>query len=251
MSARIPLALAVALSAAAPAARAQAPGFAPGEQIDMVVDFLHVRTGQARITVGHAEGSVWPVICQAKTDGLAGFLDIREHYVAYWNADTRSSVGSDLSAVEVGDRHVDSARFDRTLGKATFSVSRKGRRSEKTFDVPPDTHDVASAVLSLRVRRLAPGDHVEMPVFTGSQTFQLVADVAGREVLSTPAGKFSTVRVRVRTAFGGKFREKRDTTLWFSDDPRHVPVRAAADFAVGSVVATITAYRPGNEVATR
>ncbi|HYQ82030.1 MAG TPA: DUF3108 domain-containing protein, partial [Anaeromyxobacteraceae bacterium] len=73
--------VAALLTAVAFPAAAQVAGFQPGEQIDLAVDFLGIRTAEARITVGSPEGQVWPVICQARTDGLASLLDIREHLV--------------------------------------------------------------------------------------------------------------------------------------------------------------------------
>ena len=57
--------------------------------------------------------------------------------------------------------------------------------------------------------------------------------------------------MQVRTQLEGKFSTKRDSFMWVSDDPRHVLVRAPADFAVGSIVATLKSYRPGGQVAAR
>lgn len=238
------------LAAVALPAAAQTPGFQPGEQIDLVVDFLHLRAGQARIVVGSPEGSVWPLIFQARTGGVAGILDIREHLVSYWDAQDRLSRGSDLAAVELGDRHQDSARFDRVNGKATVRVTRKGRRTERTHDIPPGVQDLQSALMWLRLQDLAPGSHHEVPVFTGSRTFTLVADALGHEAVDTPAGRFETVKVQVRTAFQGKFSTKRDSFFWLSADPRHIPVRISVDFAVGSVVAALSGYRPGGALAS-
>ncbi len=240
--------VALLLAAAALPATAQT-GFQPGEQIDLAVDFLGIRTGEARITVGSPEGQVWPIICQARTDGVASLLDIREHLVSYWVPEERASRGNDLAAIELGDRHQDSARFDRVNGKATVRITRRGRQDEKVLDVPRDVHDVAGAVLWLRVQELEPGSHYEIPLFTGSKTFTLVADALGLEAVTTPAGAFETVKVQVRTAFEGKFSTKRDTFFWFTRDPRHVPVRITADFSVGSVVVELTGYRPGGALA--
>lgn len=240
---------ALLVSAALPAA-AQPPGFEPGEQLDLTIEYLGIHTGEARITVGSPQGSVWPVTLQARTEGVASLLDIREYLVSYWDPSERLSRGSDLSALEVGDRHQDSARFDRVNGKATVRITRKDRRIERVVDVPRDVHDSASAVLWLRLQDLAPGSHYEVPLFTGSRTFTLVADALGPEVVKTPAGTFDTIKVQVRTAFDGKFSAKRDTFFWFSSDRRHVPVRVSADFAVGSIVAELTRYRPGGVVAS-
>lgn len=246
---RLRMLTAAALIAAARASTAAS--FAPGEETVLQVRYLNIPSGEGRITVGQPAGDVWPVIFQAKTEGLAGLIDIREHLVTYWDSATQLTRGSDLRAYEVGDFHVDSARFDRVNRKATIERQRKGNRSVKTLDVPADVHDLTSAFMWLRLQPLTPGQRYEVPVCTGSRQFTLVADVVGRETVETAAGTFPSVKVQVRTALDGKFSTKRDSFLWLSDDPRHVLVRMSAEFAVGSVVATLKSYRPGTAVAAR
>jgi hypothetical protein len=254
MALRSTLALASLLASQRSAPLAQEPepatqqAFSPGEEMVFSVDFLHIPTGEGRVTVGRPEGAIWPIVCQGRTGGLASLLDIREYLVSYWDAESGLSRGSDLHAMELGNRHIDSVRFDRERGKATIRIQRKGRLIEKTFDAPSDIRDIASALMHLRVQDLAPGGHFEVPVFTGRDVFNLIADVQGREPLTTPAGKFDTLRVRVRTAFKGKFSTSRDSFIWVTDDRRHIPVRLSADFAVGSVVATISSYTQGGEL---
>jgi hypothetical protein len=256
----LPLALAAALVAGTAAAQegegaplaadaVRTPPFGPGEQIDLVIDYLSIRTAQARMTIGRPEGAVWPVICQAKTDGVATLLDIREHYVTYWDAEHRTTRGNEVNAIEVGDRHTDRARFDREAGKATVQVLRKGRLKESVHDVPRDVHDLASALLHLRSQPLEPGAHFEFPVFSGTDTFTLKADVEGAERVETPAGRFDAIRVKVQLGFRDKFKTKRDSHVWFSADARRIPVRMTADFAIGSVNALLTGYRPGGQLA--
>ncbi len=231
--------------------RASAEAFAPGEETVLQVRYLNLPTGEGRITVGQPSGDVWPVVFQIKTQGLAGFIDIREHLVSYWDSATLLPRGFDLRAYEVGDFHVESTRFDRTSGKATYEKQRKGRRAVETFDVPPNIHDLTGAFMWLRLRPLQPGTRHEVPVCAGTRQFTLVADVLGREKVETPAGTFPTVKVKVRTALDGNFSTKRDSFMWLSDDPRHVLVRMSADFAVGSIVATLKSYRPGTQIASR
>ncbi len=245
---RLALTSAVAL-AAAPAARAEA--FSPGEETVLDVTYLGLPTGEGRIVVGDAAGDVWPVIFQAKTRGVVGFIDVREHFVTYWDAVARLTRGSDLRAYEVGDYHQDSQRFDRTTRQATITVQRKGRTSKETIAIAPDVQDLTSAFMWLRLQPLAPGDRYELPVVASNKPFTLVAEVLGREAVDAPAGKFQTVKLKVRTQLDGKFSTKRDTSLWLSDDPRHVLVQASADFVVGSIVAKLKAYRPGTQVAER
>jgi hypothetical protein len=130
-------------------------------------------------------------------------------------------------------------------------VQRKSGRKEKTFAITPDVHDLTSAFMWLRLQDLQVGHRHELPVCSGDKQFTLVAEVLGREDVETPAGKFATVKVKVRTALEGKFSTKRDSYMWLSDDSRHILVRASADFAVGSIVATLKSYRPGAELAIR
>jgi hypothetical protein len=230
------------------AAPAGARGFQPGEETVFRITYLSLPTGEGRIVVGKPEGDIWPVIFQAKTEGVAGLIDVREHLVSYWDARTNLTRGSDLKAYEVGDYHQDSARFDRDRGQATVTVHRKGKKKEKTIDVPADVQDLTSAFMWLRLQPLDVGRTFDVPVASGTHQFKLVAEVVGRERVETPAGTFPTLKVKVFTALEGKFSTKRDSWMWLSDDGRHVLVRAEADFAVGSIVAELKKYTPGGVV---
>ena len=124
-STRARIALATLALVAAPVARA-AGGFAPGEQIDFTIDYLGIRTGEARILVGQAEGPVWPVIARARTDGLASIVDIREHLVSYWDSEARLPRGSDLQAVELGDLR-ENSEYKAALERQQFVQARLGQ----------------------------------------------------------------------------------------------------------------------------
>ncbi|HYG68019.1 MAG TPA: DUF3108 domain-containing protein [Anaeromyxobacteraceae bacterium] len=248
MTSTYPFALAATLALAAVPANA---AIAPGEEMVLAVKYLNLHSGEGRLTVGEPQGDIWPVILQARTEGVAGFLDIREHLVSYWDATTRLPRGSDLKAVEIGDYHADSVRFDRANGKATLTTQRKGKTKTRTIEVPPDVMDLTSAALHLRLQPLAIGKRIEVPVATGKRVFKLTAQVVGREDVKTPAGTFASWRMLIRTtAKDGNFTSDRDMTLWMSDDPRRLIVRFEADFKIGSMVAQLKSYKPGNRVAS-
>ena len=243
------LALAALAASGAPSARAD--GFGPGEETVFAVSYLNIPTGEARIRVGQPEGDIWPVILQARTAGAAKLLDIREHLVAYWDVARRLSRGSDLQAYEVGDVHADSARFDPASGKVTVVERRRGRPpTEKVLDVPAGALDLTGAFVWLRLQDLEVGRRFEIPVVTGTSQFVLLAEVLAREVVNTPAGVFPSFKIQVRTGLDGKFASRRDTILWLAEASGHHLVRAAAEFAVGSVVAVLTSYHPGDQLAS-
>jgi hypothetical protein len=244
-----PAVVAALATAAALALPAAAAAVSPGEVTVLSVSYLGLPTGEGRIAVGRPEGDILPVIFQARTSGLAGFLDVRENLVMYWDTDRRLTRGSDLSAIELGDYHQDVTRFDRDRGEVTVQIQRKGKVREKRASCPVDGLDLTGAFLSLRSQPLEPGQRHELPVCSDAQPFTLVAEVQGREQVKTPAGTFTALRVAVRTQLQGNFSTKRDIMLWLSDDPRHVLVRMSADFALGSIVATLKTYTPGQAVA--
>jgi hypothetical protein len=229
------------------AARAQdAAAFSPGEETTFRVTYLGLSTGEGKIAIGPAQGDLWPVIFQAKTNGVASLVDVREHLAAYWDAPRGLTRGTDLTAYELGDFHQDSARFDREKNQVTVVEARRGRPpKEKTLDISEGTLDLTGSFLWLRRQQLEVGRHLELPVVTGTTKFTLVADVVGHEDVRTPAGTYPAYKLSVRTEIPGKFSTKRESFLWLADRPGQFLVKASADFAVGSVVVELTGYHPG------
>lgn len=248
LTAHLTLALLGAMYATS--ARAQVP--LPGEEMVLGVSYLGVPTGEARMKVGQREGDLLPIILQARTAGVASLVDIREHLVSYWDVPTKLSRGSDLQAYEAGDRHADSARFTRGDGptcKVQVIEKRARRTKVKELEAPAGALDLAGAFTWLRNQELAVAKVFEVPVVAGTDQFTLQAEVVAREDVETPSGTYPAFKVRVRTAFQGKFSTRRDTFLWFADNTDRRLVRVSAEFAVGSIVGELRSYRPGGEVA--
>jgi len=240
--------LVAALAATAPSAAAQ--DLAPGEETVFTVSYLNIPTGEGRIRVGNAEGDIWPVILQARTSGAIRMLDIREHLVSYWDARRRLSRGSDLQAFEAGDSYADSARFDAAARKVTLVEQRYGHEREETvLDVPEGALDLLGAFVWLRLQELEVGRQFEIHVVAGKSQSAMLAEVTNREVVRTPAGEFPSFKIRVHTAFAGKFSARRDMALWLADSAGHHLVRASAEFALGSIVAELKSYHLGGQVA--
>lgn len=237
-------AAALALAAALPAAAGEPLPFVAGEQIDLSLDYLGIRMGSMRISVGKAEGKVLPLFLQTRTEGLARIADLREHIATYWDVETRLPRSSQLDALEMNYWHSDTTRFDREAGKATVTGRRKSGVGEDVIDVPPGTLDFLSLVFVLRTRPLALGARHEFQVLAGRKLSPVVAEVVAREEVDSGAGRLPAFKVRVPTSFTGQFSEKEPTFIWYSDDARRIPVRIATDFAIGRAVATASSYKP-------
>lgn len=218
--------------------------FAPGERAELSVDYLGVKVGVARIQVGAPAGELLPLLIQARTGGLVGFLDVREQLTSNLERKTLLPRSAALEAVELGYRHSDHTAFDRAAGTATV-VSRGKTTTTTTVPVAEGTVDFVAMVFLLRTLPLSPGTRHSFEVLAGAKAHAIVAEVVGREEVKTRAGTFPAWKVKVPTSFGGKFTEKDPTYLWFSDDERRVLVRISTDFAIGRVVANLVAYQPG------
>jgi hypothetical protein len=218
--------------------------YAPGEKSEFAITYLGMRMGIARISVGTDDGPLLPVALDAKTSGLGAMVDVRERLVSALDVASGLPRASSLEAVEPGYRHTDTARFDRGANRAT--VREKGKY-DNTYEVevPPDTVDFVAMIFLLRTLPLDPGARHEFHVLAGRKVSKVVAEVTGREAVSTRVGKFPSVKVRVPTGFTGKFSEKNPTFVWFSDDARRIVVRITTDFAIGHAVAELVSYEAG------
>ncbi len=226
------------------AATTAAVPFAPGERMEFSITYLGITMGKARISVGNPEGPVLPVFLEARTAGIASIVTVRDQLATYLDVETGLPRWSSLDAVESGYRHTDTAHFDRAAGKA--NVRLKGKYDNTyVVDAAPDAVDFVALVFRLRVLPLETGARHEFQVLAGKTVSRVVAEVLGRETLSTKAGTFATVKVRVPTGFTGQFSEKDPTIVWLSDDPRRIVVRIATEFAIGHATAGLVSYRPG------
>jgi len=218
----------------------------PGEQIIYRVHWLGLPAGSADVTVGAEApdhpGSL-PLVVNGRSDLVV--YPIRNKIISWWDPASGRSRGLEMYSDENRKRRRLKIEFDQSSGKAQVFRQVEGESPrEAQVEVPPGAGDVATAVFSLRTARLADGDTITMPIFTGAKLFKGVAQVEGRGLVKTPLGERKAILVRLRTEFSGNLTA-REVRMWFSDDPAHVPMRMEADFALGPVVVEWTEYKPG------
>ncbi|MHB1843320.1 MAG: DUF3108 domain-containing protein [Deltaproteobacteria bacterium] len=242
---------------AAPATRLH-PAFGPGEELVYDLTFLGGRAGMAQIDVGaetEVDGkAVWPLVIRSQSTGPVNLVySVRDRFVAFWDFGTGLSVEARLDALEKGSPRRVAMRFARGVKRpdgsfgtlAQVQIDDSHGRESFTRSVEPAAEDLASAVFWLRTKPLKVGDRVDIPIFTGKKEWSLGATVVDRQPIETRAGKFSTVHVRLQTSFSGKLGSRRDLDGYFTDDPRHVPVRLDADLLIGQLEADLVSLEPG------
>jgi hypothetical protein len=106
----------------------------------------------------------------------------------------------------------------------------------KQVAMPPLAQDVLSCFYYFRTLKLAPGDHVNVPVTADDwKSYTLGVDVLRRERRECLAGTFDCLVVVPHMEFKGVFQQKGEVTLWVTDDQRHIPVYIKSKIAIGSI----------------
>ena len=224
--------------------------FGPGEQTTYEVSYLGLPTGMAQVTVGwkmeQFGREVWPLVCVGQTTALAAAYQVKDRFVSYWDPRDQRTVGSDFFLDENHERRRERYRYDFERRVAFTTKQREGREAtENFFDIEAGTLDLASTAFRLRNVPLVVGAVHEIPVFTGARLYRGKATVVGRQTVETKLGSVEAYRVTINGEFSGQLATKGLMTVYFTADEKQLPVRAEADFLLGSVVVDAVKYAAG------
>jgi hypothetical protein len=227
-------------------AQASQEPFAPGEKLTYDVMWTVFRAGVVAVSLGNAgEGkhSVYEVTATARSEGFVPLLFYVDNtFRATSNAQTLCSDSID-KAVNEGHRHKDTKIiFDYGRKLALLNERDLNQPSAPPklaqFDIPPCVEDIVTAFYYLRRQHLEVGHTIELPVNDGSKTQRVVVEVQANEKVPTPLGTFDAIRVEPKV-FNGLLKRKGRMLIWFSADPRQLPLRIKAMIAVGSITGTL------------
>jgi len=220
--------------------------FAPGEALTYDVKWTVFRAGEVTATLrsgGEGNHDTYEITATAQSQGFASLLFAVDNvYRATSRAQTLCSEGI-TKKVSEGRRHKDTQiTFDYGRKQALLNERDLNQPSAPAkhaeFDIPPCVEDVVTAFYYLRRQPLEIGHSLELPVNDGSKTQRVIVDVQAREKVQTPLGIFDTLRVQPKV-FGGLLKRKGRMLIWFSADPRQLPVRIQAMISVGSITGTL------------
>ena len=112
------------------------------------------------------------------------------------------------------------------------------RATESAQDLSGGVYDFISALYRVRATALVEDSTQRLTVRNGSQEYQIEISVNGRDTIKTKAGSFNTIVTQVRISDNSKAR---NIKVFFSDDPRHLPVLATARLSGGEIRAELAA----------
>jgi len=227
---------------------AYAPGPSPfrdGETLVYRASWMGVPAAEARVTVVHNKlhpdwwtGQMW-LNTSAVVDVVYRMRDFfREDF------DYTSLRPDDIYIIQHEKQRLDEWRvtFNRNDRLVTaIKKSRHGKITTRRFSGGDPLGPFSGAMMALS-QPLKPGDSLTFDVFSGGNRYVFAFKVKGRERITTALGSFDTLKIEpwVLWLSEGSFRSQaRETTVWVTDDSRHLPVRIAAAVFFGNVYADL------------
>lgn len=125
----------------------------------------------------------------------------------------------------------------------------KDKKHDTTYVKPisNDVQDMVSAFYYLRnnldTKKLITGQTVDLNMFFDKENFKFRVKYLGKEVIKTEFGNIAALKFRPYVQSGRVFKEKESLTVWVSDDKNKMPLLVKADLVVGSLKASLIAFK--------
>jgi hypothetical protein len=162
------------------------------------------------------------------------------------NDDYRAQMSGALCAQTVNIRAEEGKRRRETNitfadGKAAYSerdlLKNNAVVLTKETPIPECVHEYIGGLQRLRLHKLEPGQSMQVPLTDGKKSAAVKVDAQEREEVSTPLGKFKTIRHEVHMFNNVLINKKARLFVWLTDDERRLPVqiRVRMQFLIGTI----------------
>ncbi|HUQ49755.1 MAG TPA: DUF3108 domain-containing protein [Terriglobales bacterium] len=227
------------VATAAPAVRIVPPpvGYKfPNGQYNYQVEWRLFDAGIASFKMETA-GREQRIIATADAKGVVGLLyHVHDRFESFFDPVTACSRAIEKKTEEGFRRLETSIVFDSTRKKSL--LAEKNLRNNQTKhvenDIPGCVTDVVTAVFYIGTLSMAPNAIHYFPLNDGGKTVDVRLSVEAREEVKTPAGTYKTVKV-LATGTTGAAKDKGQIWIWYTDDPRRMPVQMKAKLLWGTL----------------
>ncbi len=197
------------------------------------------RVFQAGTAVFHldASGGSEKVAATADSIGAVNMLfPVVDRFQSGFDAKTGCSTGFNKQIQEGRRKIASELTFDYGHGRQDEYARNlvKGTATRKEANIPACVTDSLAAIFYTQSQPLVVGQTVEFPLADSMRTVTVGMKVESREEVKTPAGTFQTVKVQA-TADEGIVKNRGHIWIWYTDDPRHLPVQMQARLFWGTI----------------
>jgi hypothetical protein len=214
------------------------PGFnfPQHETLIFTVDWRVFTAGTATFQLDQ-QGSQMHISATADTVGATTMLfPVVDRFQSGFDMKTGCSTGFSKQ-IQEGRRKVSSdLAFNYQQGRQTLLERNlvKGTQKTLTANIPACVTDSLSAIFYAATQPMVLGQQIDYPLADSMRTVTVNMKVEAREEIKTPAGTFNTLRVQP-TAEEGVVKNRGNIWIWYTDDPRHLPVQIRARLFWGTI----------------
>ena len=239
---------AIQSTAPAPATIQSAQAFLPGEILTYTISWSKVFSAGTAVMEVKKERlpdgkEVFRFISTARSIGMVDkFYPVRDVVQSVFDPATRESLRYSLDQSHGTRKKKRELVFDHEKGTVVYTSD--GVRD--VVDIKNETQDALSSLYYLRTRNdFVDGKTLVMDIHDSGKNWSVEIQVLGREKIKTPVGEFDTIKVRTYPKYEGVFMHKGEIFMWLTDDHRKIPVLMKSTIAIGSIVATLTDMKQG------
>lgn len=220
--------------------------FQAGEQITMKVYYstlgIYVGAGEATFTTSLTRfngKTVYHCVAVGKTYSFFdNFYKVRDRYETFIDTATMLPVKFIRNVDEGGYKIYNNVTFNHPNKTA---ISTKG-----VFNITPCIQDVISSVYYARnidFSKYKKGEKIDFDMFLDNEVYHMYLRYEGKDVVKTRYGKFKAIKFKPLLIKGSIFEGGEKMTVWISDDPNRILLRAESPISVGSIKVDMMAYK--------
>lgn len=224
--------------------------FFPGEKLTYEISWSKVVTAgiavmevKSKTREDHAQA--YQLVSSTRSVGMVdAFYPVRDSVESIMDAEELYSMSFMLRESHGKKRRERDMVFDHDT--RTVRVIKNG--SVETHTVPERVQDALSSLYYVRTRAdLVVGKSIIVDVHDNGKNWSIEIQALAKEEIKTPAGKFSTIKIRTYPKYEGVFMHKGEIVFWVTDDTRRIPVLMKSKISIGAIVATLTEVKEGQD----
>ena len=206
------------------------------ETLTFTVDWRVFTAGTAVFHLDQS-GNALKISATADSVGAVNMLfPVVDRFQSGFDLKSGCSTGFNKQIQEGRRKIASELTFDYVHGRQTQNERNlvKGTATHKETNIPACVTDSLSAVFYTQSQVLTPGQILYFPLADSMRTVTVGMKVEDREEIKTPAGTFQTIKVQA-TADEGVVKNRGSIWIWYTDDPRHLPVQMQARLFWGTI----------------
>lgn len=167
----------------------------------------------------------------AQTTGAAAIMPIKDQITSYVDPATLLPFRTEINFSEGKYKNSRSYNLDQDRGAATTETGRE------RIDIPIGTHDLLSALYSLRTFAPIIGKQNAISLMAVNKPRALMVTAKSRETIELNGQKIAAIILELKT--DDPQPDKLQIRIWVGDDARHLPLRITAVTELGAIRADL------------